>query len=147
MTLFGESPKSDMSGSNVTYAYYENNLDMVKRYCEGDVKFTARCYEAISNPQPKGQDTVNTESIDSVPLQEGMVNNPNKPEFTPADLLKQKSRGKEIVEKFEMAEVYVDDLEHHFAISDELKSQLYSIWENEKKKHEPIVVGDDAFPF
>jgi hypothetical protein len=34
LTLFGESPKSDMSGNNVTHAFYAGNLDMVKKYCE-----------------------------------------------------------------------------------------------------------------
>jgi hypothetical protein len=51
------------------------------------------------------------------------------------------------VDKFEMAELYIDDLQHHFTISEELKSQLYDLWEREKKKSEPIVVGDDGFPF
>lgn len=58
MTLFGESPKSDMSWENVAYCYYANNLGMIKEYCEGDVQFTERCYKKLSevgksDPAPK----------------------------------------------------------------------------------------------
>jgi hypothetical protein len=77
-----------------------------------------------------------------------MVNNPDKPVFTPWDLLKQKSRGTEIVKQFEMAELYIDGLEHHYIISEELKSQLYSLRENEKKKSlPPEPKQDDWLPF
>ncbi|MDR3168688.1 MAG: hypothetical protein LBU27_02845 [Candidatus Peribacteria bacterium] len=55
LTLFGESPKTDMSGNNVSAAFYAGNIDMVRKYCEGDVRFTARCYEAIVNPSENGK--------------------------------------------------------------------------------------------
>jgi hypothetical protein len=41
------------------------------------------------------------------------------------------------VDKFEMAELYIAELENHYTISDELKSQLYSLRDNEKKKSLP----------
>jgi hypothetical protein len=67
-----------------------------------------------------------------------MINNPNKPVFSSGDLLKEKSKGKEIVEKRETAEFYIDALEHQYSISDELRSQLYSLYEREKKKYLPL---------
>ena len=48
MTLLGESPKLEMSWSNVAYCYYADNLSMIKEYCEGDVQFTERCYKKLS---------------------------------------------------------------------------------------------------
>ncbi|GHV28162.1 hypothetical protein FACS1894176_10570 [Bacteroidia bacterium] len=102
---------------------------------------TARCYDAIINPQPRTIESL--EPADNSPSQEGMINNPNKPEFTAGDLLKEKSKGKEIVEKWEMAEQYIDDLEHHYKISEELKSQIYALYESEQKKYNPTENTDD----
>ena len=48
MTLLGESPKLEMSWSNVAYCYYADNLSMIKEDCDGDVQFTERCYKKLS---------------------------------------------------------------------------------------------------
>jgi DNA polymerase elongation subunit (family B) len=85
--LFGESPKTDMVGRDITHAFYANNIDMIKKYCEGDVKFTARCYDAIINPKPRivpimiGVDPAKPD--EQQPSQEGLFNSPSKPEFSP----------------------------------------------------------------
>jgi hypothetical protein len=42
-----------MVGKNVSHEFYANNIDMIKKYCEGDVRFTARCYEVIVNPSER----------------------------------------------------------------------------------------------
>lgn len=34
LTLLGESPKSDLTGSGVAYAYYAGSIDMIRNYCE-----------------------------------------------------------------------------------------------------------------
>ena len=67
MTLLGESPKSDMSWSNVAYCYYADNLSMIKAYCEGDVQFTERCYKKLSEvgvckPDPNPRSNTETQS-------------------------------------------------------------------------------------
>ena len=50
-TLLGESPKSDGAGDMVASAYRSLNFDWIKKYCEWDVDFTIRCYDAIMNPR------------------------------------------------------------------------------------------------
>lgn len=49
-TLLGESPKSDGAGDMVASAWKSENYDWIKKYCEWDVDFTIRCYDAIMNP-------------------------------------------------------------------------------------------------
>ena len=49
-TLLWDSPKSDWAGDMVASAYRSLNFDWIKKYCEWDVDFTIRCYDAIMNP-------------------------------------------------------------------------------------------------
>ena len=49
-TLLWDSPKSDGAGDMVASAYRSLNFDWIKKYCEWDVDFTIRCYDAIMNP-------------------------------------------------------------------------------------------------
>ena len=72
MTLLGESPKLEMSWSNVAYCYYADNLSMIKAYCEGDVQFTERCYKKLSevgvckpdpNPRPNTETQAPVEPV------------------------------------------------------------------------------------
>lgn len=43
------SPKNDLSGSKVTEAYWNGQLDRIKDYCEGDVKATANVILKFAN--------------------------------------------------------------------------------------------------
>lgn len=52
-TLLGESPKSDWAWDMVASAWKSENYDWIKKYCEWDVDFTIRCYDAIINPMEK----------------------------------------------------------------------------------------------
>ena len=52
-TLLWDSPKSDGAGDMVASAYRSLNFDWIKKYCEWDVDFTIRCYDAIMNPMEK----------------------------------------------------------------------------------------------
>ena len=52
-TLLWDSPKSDGAGDMVASAYRSLNFDWIKKYCEWDVDFTIRCYDAIINPMEK----------------------------------------------------------------------------------------------
>lgn len=48
--FFGESPKALLSGENVSDYFHTGKLEEIKKYCESDVAFTARCYHAITSP-------------------------------------------------------------------------------------------------
>lgn len=52
-TLLWDSPKSDGAGDMVASAWKSENYDWIKKYCEWDVDFTIRCYDAIMNPKEK----------------------------------------------------------------------------------------------
>lgn len=44
LTLLGESPKAGFDASGVAYAFYNDGIEQIRRYCEGDVEFTRRCW-------------------------------------------------------------------------------------------------------
>ena len=50
-TLLWDSPKSDWAGDMVASAWKSENYDWIRKYCEWDVDFTIRCYDAIMNPR------------------------------------------------------------------------------------------------
>lgn len=45
--LLGESPKEKFDAKSVAYAYYNGAIDQIRKYCEGDVEFTRRCWWRI----------------------------------------------------------------------------------------------------
>lgn len=66
LSLFGESPKSDMKGSMVVHAFAIWDISSIKQYCEGDVLYTARCYEVFCDPT-KSREKQPQESLSPTP--------------------------------------------------------------------------------
>jgi hypothetical protein len=63
-------------------------------------------------------------------------------------LLKEKSKGREIVDKWGTPEIYIVELEKHYKISEQIKSQLYDLRTRENEKHLfSTPKTDDELPF
>lgn len=121
-TLLGESPKSEMDGTMVGDLFYKKDFEAIKNYCEGDVEYTRRCYEAMANPSKEEKKAEEVEIIKS-----------DRPEMTDEQLLKLQWETK-YIRSFSSSEDLINNIRWKYKVSDAMRMKIWELRADEKVK-------------